>query len=173
LGGAAARGRQEEECTRANLTAVPEIARQIILRNLAGLIVIDFISMRNKPNRRRVVDAMRTALLVGSDGAVDVLGMTAAGLVEVTRQRRGPALADFFTLRQLPVPNPVALACAALRDVLRMRGPGRPVLVASPDVIAVLEGSLSLALAETSRRLGEPLALRQGDKRNWFEIILE
>ncbi len=173
LGGAAARGRQEEECTRANLTAIPEIVRQIILRNLAGLIVIDFISMRNKPNRRRVVDAMRKALLAGSDGAVDVLGMTAAGLVEVTRQRRGPALATFFMLRRSPAPNPVALACTALRDVLRMRGPGRPVLVTSPDVIAVLEGSLSLAHAETNRRLGEPLTLRQGDKRNGFEIILE
>ena len=173
LGGAAVHGRQEEECTHANLAAIPEIARQIVIRNLAGLIVIDFISMRNKPNRRRVVEALRKALPASSDGAVDVLGMTAAGLVEVTRQRRGPALGEFFTLRRSPAPNPVALACASLRDVLRMRGPGRPVLVASPDVIAVLEGSLSLALAETSRRLGEPLTLRQGDKRNGFEIILE
>jgi ribonuclease G len=173
LGGAATRGRQEEECTRANLDAVPVIARQIILRNLAGLIVIDFISMRNKPNRRRVVEAMRKALRAGSDGAVDVLGMTAAGLVEVTRQRRGPALADFLTLRQPPVPNPVALACAALRDVLRTRGSGRPVLIADSDIIAVLEGSLSSALAETNRRLGEPLAFRREARRNGFEIILE
>jgi len=173
MGGASVRGRQEEECTRANLIAVPEIARQMILRNLAGLIVIDFISMRNKPNRRRVVDAMRKALHASSDSVVDVLGMTAAGLIEVTRQRKGPALAEFFTKRQPPAPSPVALACAALRDVLRLRGPGHPVLIASPDVIAVLKTTLSLALAKTDRRLGEPLALRQVDKPNWFEVILE
>ena len=174
LGGAAEGGPHEEECTRANLDAIPVIARQIAVRNLAGLIVIDFISMRNKSSRRRIVDALRKALRAGAEGAVDVLGMTAAGLVEVTRQRRGLALADFFNLNHAPAPNPEALACAALRGVLRTRGPGgRPVLLASTEVIATLEGPLSAALVETGRRLGQPLVLRPEAKQNGFEIVIE
>ena len=173
LGGATTGGNQEEVCTRANLEAIPLVARQIILRNLAGLVVIDFISMRNKSNRRRIIEALRKALRARDDGAVDVLGMTAAGLAEVTRQRSGPALADYFTSRQAPAPDPEALACAALRDALRMRGPGRPVLLAAPDVIAALDGSLSTALVETSRQLGQPLALRPDNRQSGFEVVLE
>ena len=173
LGGAAAGGRQEEECTRANLDAIPAIARQIAVRNLAGLIVIDFISMRHKASRRRIVDALRKALRVDADGAVDVLGMTAAGLVEVTRQRKGPALGDLFTLYHAPSLDPEALACAALRQALRTRGSGRPVLRARPDVIAALEGPLSAALVEAGRQLGEPLELRPEARQNGFEIVLE
>jgi ribonuclease G len=173
LGGGAGAGRQEEECTRANLDAIPAIARQIAVRNLAGLIVIDFISMRNKASRRRLVEALRKALRAGADGAVDVLGMTAAGLVEITRQRKEPALADLFSLYRAPTPDPEALACAALRQALRMRGPGHRVLCARPDVIAALEGPLSDALVEAGRHLGEPLALRPEARQNGFEIVLE
>lgn len=173
LGGAGARTKHEEACVRANLDAVPLIARQISLRNLAGLIVVDFISMRNKTNRRRIVEEFRKGLREGTDGAIDVLGMTSSGLVEVTRQRRGPSLADFYILNQPPVSAPAALACAALRDAIRVRGPGRPILVAADEVIAVLEGPLSPALEETSRRLGQPLGIRPEPGRVGFEILLE
>ncbi|MGE4217799.1 MAG: ribonuclease E/G, partial [Alphaproteobacteria bacterium] len=67
-----------------NRTAAEEAARHIVLRNLTGLIVIDFISMRNKAHRRDLVEAMRRHLrpdTTGSAVPVDVLGMTAAGLV--------------------------------------------------------------------------------------------
>ena len=173
LGGATTGGNQEEVCTRANLEAIPLVARQIVLRNLAGLVVIDFISMKNRSNRQRIVEALRKALRARDDGAVDVLGMTAAGLVEVTRQRSGPALADYFTSRQAPTPDPEALACAALRDALRMRGPGRPVLLATPEVIAALDGPLTTALVETGRQLGQPLVLRPDNRQSGFEIVLE
>jgi len=76
-------------------------------------------------------------------------------------------------LYHAPTPNPEALACAALRQALRTRGPGRPVLRARPDVIAALEGPLSDALVETSRQLGGPLALQPESRQNGFEIVLE
>ncbi len=174
LGNAATTGGEPEEVyARTNLDVVPLIAQQILLRNLAGLIVIDFISMRDKTNRQCVVELLREVLRDSSDGAVDVLGMTASGLVEVTRQRRGSSLANYYIQNQPPISNPEALACAALRDALRTRGPGRPFLVAASEVIATLEGSLLPALEETNRRLGQPLGFRSTPGQIGFEIVLE
>ena len=88
-----------------NLSAASEIARQIRLRNLAGLIVVDFINMRQLAHSRKVVDAMRRKL---SEAVlpVDVLGMTSGGLVEITRRRDGPACpSGRSTSRPSPTPE--------------------------------------------------------------------
>jgi ribonuclease G len=77
----------EEALLQTNLLAAREIARQIRLRDLGGIIVVDFIDLRNPENRQRVweqlVEAMR------SDRAKhQVLPMSEFGLVQITRQRR-------------------------------------------------------------------------------------
>ena len=157
-----------------NLEAAAEAARQITLRNIGGLIVIDFISMRDKGNRRKVVEAVRRAFR-GVAVATDVLGMTAAGLVEITRRRAGPSLGETMLRSEDPAPNldPEAAACAALRAALRQTGAGRPVLEASPRVIGALEGVLAPALAETNRRLGQALELRSDPGHDCFDVKLE
>jgi hypothetical protein len=173
--GGAGIGRASDDAILAfNRTAAAEAARQIMLRNIAGLIVIDFVSMRNKGNRRHLVEAVRRAF--SSDRVtVDVLGMTPAGLVEVTRQRRGRSLASLVCV---PVQRETelqagALACAALRGALRMLGGGRPVLRCRPALAAVLRGALAPALAETERRLGQTLELREDPACPDFELLRE
>src|SRR3546814_3712818 len=97
----------------------------------------------------------------------DLLGMTAGGLVEVTRQRAGQPLAALLMRppERAPRADPMAQACAALRLSLRELGSGTPVLVAAPDVVAALEGPLAAALAETGRRLGQPLEIGRASCR--------
>jgi ribonuclease G len=76
----------EETILKTNLEAVKEIALQMRLRNLGGLIVIDFIDMEKKVNRERVFTALKEAL--SKDKAKNhILKMSELGLIEMTRKR--------------------------------------------------------------------------------------
>ncbi|MBL25062.1 MAG: hypothetical protein CMM48_14320 [Rhodospirillaceae bacterium] len=159
---------------RANLAAMAEIARQIVLRNLGGLIVIDPITTGNRGHRKQMVDALRREMK-GDDRATDVLGMTSAGLVEMTRQRQGPSLsADALAPRSRGITfNAECEAAGLLRRVIGLNGPGRPVIEARQEIIAVLTGILAEARAETERRLGQSLELRTDNAKTVPEIFLE
>ncbi|MEO0088114.1 MAG: Rne/Rng family ribonuclease [candidate division WOR-3 bacterium] len=78
-----------------NLEAAAEIARQIRLRDLSGLIIIDFIDMREQKNRERVYQELK--LCLANDRAKADFGkLSRFGLVEMTREKTRPSL--FFTL---------------------------------------------------------------------------
>jgi len=81
----------EETALRINIEAAAEIARQLRLRDLGGLIVCDFIDMRYDRNKRAVERALRDALKKHKERA-RLLRMSAFGLIEMTRQRQGPSL---------------------------------------------------------------------------------
>jgi len=70
----------------ANIEAAQEIARQLRLRDISGIIVIDFIDMDNSENKQKVVDALTEALRCDRV-KTNVLGMTELGLVEMTRKK--------------------------------------------------------------------------------------
>jgi ribonuclease E len=83
----------EETATRTNLEAADEVARQMRLRDLGGLIVIDFIDMEESRNRRDVETRLRDALR--QDRArVQFGSISKFGLLEMSRQRLKPALAE-------------------------------------------------------------------------------
>mgnify|MGYP001054400398 CR=1 FL=1 len=83
----------ESTALQTNLEAAEEIARQCRLRDMGGLIVIDFIDMRQYKNQKAVENAMRTA--VRKDRArVSVGGISRFGLMEMSRQRLRPSLDD-------------------------------------------------------------------------------
>src|SRR5690349_1928319 len=83
----------EETATRTNLEAADEIARQMRLRDLGGLIVVDFIDMEESKNRREVESRLRDALR--SDRArVQFSAISKFGLLELSRQRLRPALSE-------------------------------------------------------------------------------
>ncbi|MGE5231598.1 MAG: ribonuclease E/G, partial [Deltaproteobacteria bacterium] len=86
-------GKKDPEKTilRTNLEAAREIARQIRLRDIGGIIVCDFIDMESRGNRDRVLQELRTHL--GRDRArTKALAVSELGLVEMTRQRVRPSL---------------------------------------------------------------------------------
>lgn len=76
----------EETVLKLNLEAVKEIAYQIRLRNIGGLIVIDFIDMEKEVNREKVFNAL-TNVLKKDRIKTNVLPMSAMGLIEMTRKR--------------------------------------------------------------------------------------
>src|SRR5690606_17665843 len=86
-------GKKDPEKTilRTNIEAAREIARQIRLRDLGGIIVVDFIDMESRGNRERVLQELRTHL--GRDRArTKAYAVSELGLIEMTRQRVRPSL---------------------------------------------------------------------------------
>lgn len=84
-------GDVEETLVRINLEAAEEIARQLKIRNVGGLIICDFIDMRSKKNQRRVLDRLKECMKEDS-ARCTILGMSEFGLVEMTRQRNRGSL---------------------------------------------------------------------------------
>ena len=85
----------EETVFHNNLEAAEEIALQLRLRDIGGIIVIDFIDMEVKENRRKVVEAFRAAL-ARDKTRTQVLDVSDLGLVEMTRKRIGEGLLTSF-----------------------------------------------------------------------------
>ncbi len=91
------KGNVEETLVRINLEAADEIARQLRLRNIGGLIICDFIDMHLKKNQRRVLERLKECMKEDS-AKCTILGMSEFGLVEMTRQRnRGSLIQTIFT----------------------------------------------------------------------------
>lgn len=89
-------GDVEESLVRINLEAAEEIARQLRLRNIGGLVICDFIDMRLRKNQRRVLERLKECMKDDS-AKTTILGMSEFGLVEMTRQRlRGSLLQTMF-----------------------------------------------------------------------------
>jgi ribonuclease G len=142
--------------------AATEIARQLRLRAIGGIVVIDFPRLTERDQRERLIETLRAAV-AGDRVPVQVMGWTRAGLVELTRTRARASLAalmhDEQPGRQL---GAAAAACAALRAALsfaRHRPAGRYRLLAARAVCAYLSGDGRAALDETNRRLGSTLVL--------------
>src|SRR3954471_19097798 len=83
----------EETATRTNLEAADEIARQMRLRDLGGLIVVDFIDMEESKNRREVEQRLREAMRYDR-ARVQFSSISKFGLLELSRQRLRPALSE-------------------------------------------------------------------------------
>lgn len=83
---------QEENALKVNLEAATEIARQLRLRDMGGIIVIDFIDLKNPGNRRQVYERLKEEM--DNDKAKHkILPMSPFGLVQITRQRVRPEMA--------------------------------------------------------------------------------
>ncbi len=86
----------EETVVHTNLEAAREIARQLRLRNLGGIIIIDFIDMTSTDDQQKVIEVLETACAKDKTKS-QVLGLTQLGLVEMTRKKVGQTLAVRYT----------------------------------------------------------------------------
>lgn len=86
-------GDVEETLVRINLEAAEEIARQLRIRNVGGLIICDFIDMRSKKNQKRVLEKLKECMKEDS-AKCTILGMSEFGLIEMTRQRSRESLSQ-------------------------------------------------------------------------------
>lgn len=161
-----------ETVLRANLEAAEEIARQMRLRDIAGIIVVDFIDMDRAEDRQKVLDTLEEA--VRRDRTkVHVLGLTELGLVEMTRKKVGPSLEDVL-LRICPdcegrghVMSEETMAQKVRRDVrsLLRREQAEAVLVeVNPSVAALLIGIGGAHLREFEKELGRNVYVRGSEE---------
>ena len=85
------KGTPEDAAFAVNMEAAPEIARQLRLRDVGGIIVIDFIDMNREEHKRRVLNALRDGL-VKDHAKTEVNRISQLGLVEMTRARTGKTI---------------------------------------------------------------------------------
>ncbi len=78
-----------------NILAAREFARQMRLRNIGGIIVADFISLRTQLERQKLLTCLRDAVADDPAG-VEIFGISKLGLIEMTRKRRGSSITDLI-----------------------------------------------------------------------------
>lgn len=163
------RSHLEDTAFATNMEAAAEVVRQIRLRNIGGLIVIDFIHMIDDARWAEVVGALEAGF-AGDRNHTRVMGRTAANLVEITRRRRRESLAEMTTescaccagLGRIVTAETVAFnTMRALGREARAAAPGSLVVTACDDVIDVLEEDASRAFGELTASLGRRVLLRR------------
>ena len=106
----------EETALKTNLEAAKEIARQLRLRDVGGLIVIDFIDMQNEDSQNKVENAFRRA--VSSDRArIQIASISRFGLLEISRQRLKPSLNETYDIEHVLVRGPRSIGQSILRII--------------------------------------------------------
>jgi ribonuclease G len=148
----------EETMVRTNLEAAEQVVQQLRLRNIGGIIVIDFIDMENPADRTRVVEALQNAAKRDRARA-NVHRISELGLVQMTRKRTRESLEQVLTTTCAHchglgrVRSYETLAYRALRRLqgeVAVHGPGPATLRVHPDVAAFLlnDGRPTLTAAE-------------------------
>ncbi len=178
-------GRQdlEETILKTNLEAAREIARQLRLRNVGGLIVIDFIDMDRAAHRDRVYQTFLEA--VSRDRAkTTVLPISALGLLEMTRQRLRDTLENLVTEPctccggRGKVLSPLTMACDLMRrltaEAREFQG-CRLTLTVHPQVAAILhqEGRPLLARLAADHQVQVEIAEESHFSRDYYELTHE
>ncbi|WP_421774916.1 Rne/Rng family ribonuclease [Gracilimonas sp.] len=89
----AAKKKQEDNSLKTNLEAAREVAKQLRLRDIGGIIVVDFIDLRDDKNRKKIYDELKKEF-VKDPAKTNVIGMSDFGLVQITRQRIRPSVVN-------------------------------------------------------------------------------
>ena len=165
-----------------NLEAAQAIARQLRLRNLGGIIILDFIDMESVEHRNAVLDELRRAM-ARDRTRVTLNGFTALGLVEMTRKRTRESLAHVLCE---PCPTcagrgEVRTAHTVCYDILReILREARAFnareyrVIAGQAVIDLLLEDESASLAMLSDFIGKPISVQveTGYSQEQFDIVL-
>ena len=157
----------EETILKTNLEAVKEIAYQIRLRDLGGIIIIDFIDMEKKPNQEKIFNALKEALKKDKS-KTHVLPMSEMGLIQMTRKRTREPLTrilcepcfycegeGYLVSRQSICNN---IYREILRDAHDMDGT-RLTLRVNPQIAELFLGQENLLIANLERNIGKQIVI--------------
>ena len=158
----------EDTIFRTNLEAAQAIARQLRLRNLGGIIIIDFIDMTDEEHRRQVLQALEKAL--AKDHARNhICEVSVLGLVEMTRKRTRESL-EHVLCSPCPtcegrgsVKTPETVCYEIFREILRQSLQfdfQEMMILAHQEVIELLLDEESSGLAEIEETTGRPIRLQ-------------
>ncbi|MBD9435465.1 ribonuclease G [Pseudoxanthomonas sp. PXM03] len=172
----------EETVYRTNLEAAQAVARQLRLRNLGGIIIIDFIDMDDPEHRRQVLRTLEKSL-AKDHARTTVYEFSPLGLVEMTRKRTVESLA-----RQLSEPCPECSGRGAIKTAetvtyeifreitraVRQFEAARLLVIASPKVVARITDEESSAVAELEEFLGKSIRFQADEQylQEQFDVVL-
>jgi ribonuclease G len=158
----------EETIFKTNLEAAVAIARQLRLRNLGGIIIIDFIDMKDESHRRQVLTALERAL-AGDRAQTHIVSLSPLGLVEMTRKRTRESL-EHLLCEPCPscegrgfIKTPETVCHEIFRDIVRQSrqfASKELLILAHRDVVDRLLDEESSALAELEPQVGRPIRLQ-------------
>lgn len=156
-------GNQEEAIREVNLEAVEEVARQLRLRNIGGLVVLDLIDMKSRRHQREVCRALKEALK-RDRARTNVLEISELGLLEMSRQRQDQSILSQLT-STCPycqghglVKSPLAISIEIQRRLITLLKkadaegkPFEPKIVIAPQVMQRLRTEDSAILAQLQK----------------------
>lgn len=158
----------EETIFNTNLEATSAIARQLRLRNLGGMILIDFIDMQEQGHRERVLASLENACR-GDRAKYQILGFTQLGLVEMTRKRTRESL-EHTLCAGCPVcdgrgtiKTVETLCFEIMREIVRVSraySADKFIVYASPSLAEALLGEDSDILAEVEVFIGKQITVQ-------------
>lgn len=171
----------EETIFRTNLEAAAAIARQLRLRNLGGIIILDFIDMQSANHREQVLAALEAAL-AGDHARNQISHVSPLGLVEMTRKRTRESLEHVLCepcaicSGRGHIKTPETVCYEIFREILRQHRQfplGELVVLAHDDVIELLLDEESGALAELEELTGRTLRLQAQNlqSQDAFEVV--
>ncbi|NLJ71595.1 MAG: ribonuclease E/G, partial [Syntrophomonadaceae bacterium] len=168
----------EETVFKLNMEAAVEIPRQLRLRSMGGIILIDFIDMKDKENEAQVVKTLKHEL--AKDKAhTRIMGITSLGFLEMTRKKSRYGVSEFFTDdcaacngRGRTI-NYFALSCEIKRKLANMCHLESPELVceANPILLQYIEND-EKNLAYIEKRTGKKIKLVSNEKLGLFEYSI-
>jgi ribonuclease G len=158
----------EETIFRTNLEAAVTVARQLRVRNLGGIIVLDFIDMQDPDHRKALLDALQAAL--STDRAqTHIASVSPLGLVEMTRKRTRESL-EHLLCAACPacqgrgfVRTPETVSHEIFRELMRQSrqfNSDELVVLAHQDVVNWLQEEEASVLAELETQVGRPIRLQ-------------
>jgi len=174
---------QEETIVKTNMEAVLEVVRQLRLRNVGGIIIIDFIDMEKEANRKKVYDALKSALKKDK-ARTNILKISELGLVEMTRQRTRESLENQL-LRPCPhcdgrgrIKSPVTVAYDLLRAIKKQQATlenGKNIVVRlHPDIANFLYDEKAKSLENLEREINHKIIIKASEvmRHEQFEITV-
>src|SRR5213075_1163290 len=161
-------GRLEDTIVKTNLEAIKEIVRQIRLRDLGGIIVLDFIDMEERKNRQKVFQAVEAELKKDRSPS-KVLQVSDFGLVIVTRKRVKQSLERVLTepcpyCAGTGVIKSSSTICYEILNEVKKVGPDinghRLLLRVNPDIARALKEEESGVLKDLRQSIGKDVTVR-------------
>lgn len=172
----------EDTLFKTNLEAATEIAHQMRLRNLGGIIIVDFIDMQSKKHKKQVMAALETA--ISKDRVkINITDISPLGLVEVTRKRTRESLEHTLcetcpTCSGRGMVKTVQTVCyEILREILREDRQFKAqayTIVASVEVVDLLLDEEASSLADLQDFIDRPISLQPDShfQQQDYEIVL-
>jgi ribonuclease G len=172
----------EETIFRTNLEAAVAIARQLRLRNLGGIIIIDFIDMQEEEHRGQVLQAL-AGRLEHDHARTEIMDVSPLGLVEMTRKRNRESL-EHLLCQPCPscsgrgyVKSPDTVCYEIFREIIRQHRQfdvEELLVLARPEVIERLLDEESTVMAELEELTGSPIKLQSESMYapDQFDVVL-